>query len=91
VNALVRNLLFVLLAVGTVVAAGDQAPAQDSATPKGVAPAQKEADAPAAEPTPEPKPTPKPTPTADAEEQLEEFVPTEEVPADQAVAFPVDI
>ena len=34
------------------------------------------------------------TPQHEAEEQaedLEEFVPTEEVPADSAVAFPVDI
>mgnify|MGYP007134108855 CR=1 FL=1 len=50
-------------------------------------------DAPVAEPTPTPNagPTPAPAPTADAEEQLEEFVPSEEVRADQAVAFPVDI
>ena len=32
-----------------------------------------------------------PTPTPAPEEQLEEFVPTEKLPADQAVAFPVDI
>jgi len=82
-NALVRSLLFALLAVGTIAAAGGQAPAPGSE------PAQE--GAPAAKPTPEPTPTPKPTPTADAEEQLEEFVPTEDVPADQAVAFPVDI
>jgi hypothetical protein len=80
-NALVRNLLFALLAVGAIAAAGGQAPA----------PVQKEAEAPAVEPTPAPTPTPKPTPTAAAEEQLEEFVPTEKVPADQGVAFPVDI
>jgi hypothetical protein len=42
-------------------------------------------------PAPDATPAPTPTPTADAEEQLEEFVPSEEVPADQAVAFPVDI
>jgi hypothetical protein len=84
-SSLVRNLLFALLAVGTIAAAGGQAPAP-GADPE---PAQK--DASAAKPTPEPTPTPKPTPTADAEEQLEEFVPTEDLPADQAVAFPVDI
>jgi len=84
-SSLVRNLLFVLLAVGTIAAAGGQAPAPGSE------PAQKGSGTPAVEPTPEPTPTPKPTPTADAEEQLEEFVPTEDVPADQAVAFPVDI
>ena len=72
-SSLVRNLLLVLLAVGTIAAAGDQTPA------------------PAAKATPAPKPTPAPTPTADPDEQLEEFVPSEEVPADRAVAFPVDI
>ena len=86
-NALVRNLLFALLAVGTIAAAGDQAPppGQDSATPKGSAPAQKESD------TPAPAAKPTPTPTADPDRQLEEFVPSEELPADRAVAFPVDI
>jgi hypothetical protein len=90
-NALVRNLLFALLAVGTIAAAGDQAPppGQDSATPKGSAPAQKESDTPA--PAAKPTPTPTPTPTADPDRQLEEFVPSEELPADRAVAFPVDI
>ena len=46
-----------------------------------------------ARPRPEPAPRahPAPTPTAEPEEQLEEFVPTEKLPADQAVAFPVDI
>jgi hypothetical protein len=42
-------------------------------------------------PVPAPTPTPAATPTLDPEEQLEEFVPSEEVRADQAVAFPVDI
>ena len=86
-NALVRSLLFALLAVGAIATAGGQAPGPEPATPKESAPAQKAADAPAVEVAP----TPKPTPTADAEEQLEEFVPTEKVPADEAVAFPVDI
>jgi hypothetical protein len=86
-NALVRNLMFLLLAVGAIAAAGDQAPGPDPATPKESPPAQEEADVPDVEATP----TPKPTPTADPGEQLEEFVPTEKVPADQGVAFPVDI
>jgi len=86
-NALVRNLLFLLLAVGAIAAAGDQAPGSEPARPKESAPAPKEANAPDVEATP----APKPTPSADAEEQLEEFVPTEKVPADEAVAFPVDI
>jgi len=84
-NALVRNLLFALLAVGAIAAAGDQAPASE----QGSAPAQEEDRAPA--PAAKPTPTPMPTPTADPEEQLEEFVPTEQVPADRSVAFPVDI
>jgi hypothetical protein len=77
-NALLRNLLLTLLGFGTLATAGDQA-----------------APAPAPGPTPLPKATPTPTPpatpTPDIEEQLEEFVPSEEVRADQAVAFPVDI
>jgi hypothetical protein len=75
-NTFVRSLALTLIAFGTLANAGDQTAA-----------------APAPEPTPTPKagPTPSPTPTADAEEQLEEFVPSEEVRADQAVAFPVDI
>ncbi len=94
-NTLVRSLFLALLAVGTLATAGDLSPApgQDSSTPRGSASAQKASDTPVAEPTPTPKasPPPLPTPTADAEEQLEEFVPSEEIRADQAVAFPVDI
>jgi hypothetical protein len=80
-SALVRRLLFALLAVGTLATAGDQA----APTREGAPPPKQSA------PAPEAKPTPTPTPTADPEEQLEEFVPTEELPADRAVAFPVDI
>lgn len=92
-TALVRNLLSVLLGVGAIAAAGDPtlAAGQESATSRVTSPAQKKDDAPAAEPPPEPEPTPTPAPTPDAEKQLEEFVPTEKVPADQGVAFPVDI
>ena len=84
-NALVRNFLFALLAAAAIAAAGDQAPAQQegSLPPKTSTPAQSE-DA-------TPTPATKPTPTADPEKQLEEFVPSEKVPADRAVAFPVDI
>ena len=77
-NALVRNLLLVLLAVGAIAAAGDQA------APK---PPGQSGSAPAAPPTP----TPAPSATPDPEKQLEEFVPSEKLRADQAVAFPVDI
>ena len=88
-KALVRKLLFVLLAVGAIAVAGDQAAARSG---QETAPPEKGASAaPAAKPTPKPTPSPTPTPTADPEKQLEEFVPTEELPADQAVAFPVDI
>jgi hypothetical protein len=95
-NSLLRSLLSVLVAVSTLGAAGDASPPPgqgESSTPRGSASAQEAADEPVAEPapTPEASPTPSPTPTADAEEQLEEFVPSEEVRADQAVAFPVDI
>ena len=83
-NALVRNLLLVLLAVGAIAAAGDQA------APK---PSGQTGSAPAAPPKPTPAaiPTPAPSATPDPEKQLEEFVPSEELRADQAVAFPVDI
>jgi hypothetical protein len=94
-NTFVRSLYLTLIAVVTLAAAGDPSPAagQDSSTPPGSASAQKTSDTPAGEPTPTPKasPVPSPTPTANAEEQLEEFVPSEEVSADSAVAFPVDI
>jgi hypothetical protein len=96
-NTFLRSLALTLIAIGTLVAAGDAFPAagQDSSTPTGSASAQKPGEEPAAAPTPQPvpkaSPTPSPTPTADVEEQLEEFVPSEEIRADQAVAFPVDI
>ena len=92
-STLVRNLALTLIAFGTLAATGDPSPApgQDSSTPTGSASAQRASDKTAAEPTPTASPTPSPTPTADAEELLEEFVPSEEVRADQAVAFPVDI
>ncbi len=77
-----RHILFVLLAVGAMAAAGDQA-----ASPSGdSAPTEQEGPAP-----PKPTPTPAASPTPDPEKLLEEFVPSEEVPADHAVAFPVDI
>ncbi len=77
-----RHLLFVLLAVGAMAVAGDQAvsPPGDSAPPAQEGPAP-----------PKPTPTPAASPTPDPEKLLEEFVPSEEVPADRAVAFPVDI
>jgi hypothetical protein len=83
-NALVRNLLLVLLAVGAIAAAGDQA----ASTPAGQG---EPAPAEPTTPTPTATPTPVATPTPGFEEQLEEFVPSEEIRADQAVAFPVDI
>ncbi len=78
-----RHLLFVLLALGAIAiaATGDQAvPSGESAPPAQEGPAP-----------PKPAPTPAATPTPDPEKLLEEFVPSEEVPADRAVAFPVDI
>jgi hypothetical protein len=89
---LVRDVLLTLLAIATLAAAGDQA--TDAPAPAGGSASTEEAsDEPVAEPTPTPKaePTPSPTPSPDVERQLEEFVPSEEVEADQAVAFPVDI
>ena len=78
-----RHLLFVLLALSAIAiaATGDQAP-----PPGESAPPAKEGPA-----SPKPTPTPAATPTPDPEKLLEEFVPSEEVPADIAVAFPVDI
>jgi hypothetical protein len=78
-TALVRSLLIVLLGLGAFAMDGDTAAARGAQEP----------EPPAA--TPAPTPTPTPTPTAKPEEQLEEFVPTERLPADDAVAFPVDI
>jgi hypothetical protein len=80
-TALVRSLLIVLLGVGAFAMGGDPAAARGAQEPA----------SPAATPTPKPAPTPTPTPTARPEEQLEKFVPSEKLPADQAVAFPVDI
>ena len=42
-------------------------------------------------PTPSAAPTPSPAPAAPGKDPLVEFVPRERVPADSAVAFPVDI
>jgi len=86
-SASVRNVVLALLAAGALVAAGHLAPAAGQAPgpPGDAPPAGVRGEAPA------PAPTPEPTPTADAEEQLEEFVPSEKVPADQGVDFPVDI
>jgi hypothetical protein len=77
-----RHLLFGLLAVGAMAAAGDQAvsPSGKSAPPVQEGPAP-----------PKPTPTPAASPTPDPEKLLEEFVPSEKLPADRAVAFPVDI
>jgi hypothetical protein len=76
-TALVRSLLMALVATGALALAGHPAAARGAQEP----------EAPASKPTP----APTPTPTADPKEQLEEFVPSEKLPADQAVAFPVDI
>ena len=88
-TTLMRHLLIVLVAAGAIAVAGDQAAARSGQATS--PPAKGSATAPADKPTPKPTPSPTPTPTAEPEEQLEEFVPTEELPADQAVAFPVDI
>lgn len=77
-----RHLLLGLLAIGAIAAAGDQAPPPGESRPPQEAPGS-------SKPAPTPKPVAKPTP--DPEKQLEEFVPSEEVPAEQSVAFPVDI
>jgi hypothetical protein len=74
-NPIVRLCLFALLAAGAFASGGDQ----------GAPPAP--ASAPPAAPTPTPPAAPATTPGP----ELEEFVPTEKVPADEAVAFPVDI
>jgi hypothetical protein len=76
-TALVRSLLVVLLGLGAFAMDGDTAAARGAQEPE--------------PPAATPAPTPTPTPTAEPEEQLEEFVPTERLPADDAVAFPVDI
>ena len=75
-----RHLLFLLLAIAAIAAAGDQAgPTAGEGAPTEEAP------------TAQTEPAPAPGTTPDPEEQLEEFVPTEEVPAETAVAFPIDI
>ena len=84
-SPLVRRFLIVLAAAGAIAAIGDPAAARSG---QEVPPPGKGA---ATAPDSKPTPKPTPTPTADPGEQLEEFVPTEELPADQAVAFPVDI
>jgi hypothetical protein len=84
VSTLVRLLLVVLVGGGAITVAGDQAAARPG----------QEATPPATDASKDPvtpTPSPAPTPTAEPEEQLEKFVPTEKLPADQAVAFPVDI
>jgi hypothetical protein len=74
-NTFARSLALTLIVFGTLATAGDQTAA-----------------APTPEPTPAASPpTPAVTPTPDVEGQLEEFVPSEKVGAEQAVAFPVDI
>jgi hypothetical protein len=80
-TALVRSLLIALLGLGAFAMGGDPAAARGAQEPEPTT------TTPA--PTPAPKPTP--TPTADPEKQLEEFVPSERLPADEAVSFPVDI
>jgi len=71
-----RTLLLTLTAASAFAAAGDPQPPQAKATP-----------APVATPTPAATPRPLPTPAAD----IQDFVPTEKVSADDAVAFPTDI
>lgn len=74
-----RSLLRLALVAGFLLLAGPHSVAQSPGP---------------SEPTPE-KPNPeKPNPTQSgsaADETLETFVPTEKVPADTGVAFPVDI
>jgi len=74
-KGLSRTLLAALVSATAVTAAGDPQPKQAPAAP---APAT-----PAATPTP----APASTPAAD----IQDFVPTEKVSADDAVAFPTDI
>jgi hypothetical protein len=69
-------LLLTLTAASAVAVAGDPQPPQAPAAPPLVA-----------QPTPAASPAPLPTPAAD----IQDFVPTEKVSADDAVAFPTDI
>ena len=65
---------------------------EDSTTEESQAPST--APPPQATATPEPTPEPRPAgeqPKATREDQIERFRPSEEVPADSAVSFPVDI
>ena len=75
-TGLKRTLLLALVAGSAVGATGDPQPPQAPAAP-----------APAATPTPAATPRPLPTPAAD----IQDFVPSEKVSADDAVAFPTDI
>jgi hypothetical protein len=75
-RGLTRILLLTLTAASAVAVAGDpQSPQAPTAPP------------PVAQPTPGAAPSPLPTPAAD----IQDFVPTEKVSADDAVAFPTDI
>jgi hypothetical protein len=76
-----RFLLALLLLAGVL---GPAPAAQDPPNPAPAEPAS---------PTPRATPVPGPpaTPATPREDPLEEFVPQEHVPADSAVAFPVDI
>lgn len=72
-------LLALTLAAAIAVASPD-APAQDPASPE-----------PAAAATPEPPATETQETPSEETEPLETFVPSEKLPADSAIAFPVDI
>jgi hypothetical protein len=75
---LVRTLLLTLAAAVTFGALGDASPPQQPAP----------APTPAPTPTPPPAPAAAPAPPAG---DIEDFVPSEKVSADDAVSFPTDI
>jgi hypothetical protein len=76
-----RALLLLLAASGAALVAGDPQAQQAAPAPSGPAP-QAPAPAPVA---------PAPAPTAPPARDIEDFVPSEKVSADDAVAFPTDI
>lgn len=77
-----RALLLTLAASGAALAAGDPQASPPGSAASGPAPVP--AQSPAA-------PAPAPAQPAPAARDIEDFVPTEKVSADDAVAFPTDI
>ena len=84
-----RYLLYAIL-VGSA-ASGALVMTTMAAAPHQTAPAPPSSPPPAQNPSPPATPGSEQTPEGSQEEELEPFTPSERVPADSAVSFPVDI